>query len=283
MTIDQKRRLVENASKELSIQAQCDALGLARSSFYYQVASETEENLLLMRLIDEEYMRCPFYGYRRMTALLNRKGHNINEKRILRLMRLMGLEALYPKPNLSMSQELKKRYPYLLKGVKIEKRDQVWSADITYIPLRSGFLYLVAIIDWYSRYCLSWELSNTMDEAFCLGALKMALKNGKPTIFNTDQGAQFTGNMFTGILEREEIQISWDGKGRALDNVFIERVWRSLKYENVYPNRYESALEATLGISKYFDFYNNERPHQSLKYNTPFEVYFGKVDEKWKI
>lgn len=221
-------------------------------------------------------MRSPFFGYRRMAAVLNRLGHRVNEKRILRLMRLMGLQAVYPKPNLSMSKEVKKRYPYLLSGIKIEKRDQVWSSDITFIPLKKGFLYLVAVLDWYSRYCLSWELSNTLEEGFCLDALERALKYSRPTIFNTDQGSQFTGNSFTNVLEYAGIQISWDGKGRALDNVFIERVWRSLKYEDIYPKQYENALEASQGISKYFEFYNKHRPHQSLGYATPFEVYCGR-------
>lgn len=273
MTSEQKKQLIEPYNADLSIEAQCEALGLARSTLYYQAASETKQNLILMRKIDELYMARPYYGYRRMTAALKREGYPINEKRIRRLMHQMGIEAIYPKPKLSSSAEREVVYPYLLRGVKITWVNQVWSTDITYIPLRKGFLYLVAIMDWFSRFILSWEISNSLDEIFCLEALEKALCIGKPDIFNSDQGSQFTGKRFTGLLAAAGIRISWDGRGRALDNVFIERLWRSLKYEEVYPKRYENASEAIVGISSYMDYYNKTRPHQSLGYMTPLEAY----------
>jgi len=273
LTSEQKRALVEPMNEILSIGDQCEALGLQRSTFYYEPAMESQENLLLMRVIDEIYLKHPFFGYRRMSVWLQNMGYNVNRKRILRLMKLMGIEAIYPKKSLSASKEGAKKYPYLLKDVVIEESNQVWSTDITYIPLKNGFLYLVAIIDWYSRYILSWELSNTLDEQFCLETLEKALKIATPKIFNSDQGVQFTGNKFTGILERFGIKISWDGRGRWLDNIFIERFWRSLKQEVIYINRYESGKEAAFGIANYFEFYNNKRPHQSLEDATPLQIY----------
>jgi len=223
--------------------------------------------------MDIEYTRHPFYGSRRLTVFLKKSGYQINRKRIQRLMRIMGLEAIYPKPKLSQKNKEHRIYPYLLRGVLIDRPNQVWSTDITYIPIANGFMYLVAVIDWYSRYVISWELSNTLDSAFCLTALNKSLKLGKPEIFNTDQGTQFTCNAFTGILEKANINISMDGRGRALDNIFIERLWRSVKYEDIYLKNYFSGIDLRQGMESYFSFYNNERPHQSLKYKTPTEIY----------
>lgn len=258
-----------------SIRRRCKLLGLNRSSYYYEPQPEDEYNRLLMDLIDEEYTRHPFYGSPKLWAYLRRLGHEINIKRVKRLMKIMGISAIYPQANLSKPAAGHKIFPYLLSGVEIVQPNQVWSADITYIRMARGFLYLVAIIDWYSRYVLAWKLSNTMEVGFCLEALKQALLFGNPDIFNSDQGSQFTSDDFTGILLAREIQISMDGKGRALDNIFVERLWRSVKYENVYLNNYEAVPEAFTGLGDYFGFYNNERPHQSLDYQTPSEVYFS--------
>lgn len=269
-----KRGLIEPGHAQLSIARQCELLGLARSSFYYEAAGESDENLLLMRLLDEQYTRAPFYGVRRMTAWLRGKGHQVNEKRVKRLLRLMGLEALYPKPRLSLNTAEHRVYPYLLRGLRVERPNQVWSTDITYIRLARGFVYLAAVIDWYSRYVLSWEVSVTMEGSFCLEALEAALSKGRPEIFNTDQGPQFTSDAFTGRLLSEGIRVSMDGRGRALDNVFVERLWRSVKYEEVYLKDYESVPAALAGLDAYFAFYNGERLHQSLGYRTPSEVHF---------
>ncbi len=226
-----------------------------------------------MRLLDEQYTRTPFYGVERMTARLRAQGHAINPKRVRRLLRLMGLEALYPKPRLSIPRKGEGRYPYLLRGRSSTCVNDVWSADITYVRLRHGFLYLVAILDWYSRCVLAWKLSNTLDTGVCLHALESALQYGQPVIFNTDQGAQFTSQVFTGRLEQAGIQVSWDGRGRALDNVFVERLWRSVKWEEVYLKDYQTVAEAHSGLTGYFRFYNHERPHQALAYQTPAQVY----------
>jgi putative transposase len=260
----------------LSVRTQCDLLGLHRSGLYYEPAGETELNLALMRLIDEQYTRTPFYGSRRLAWWLGTQGHDVNRKRVQRLMRLMGLEALYPKPNLSRRNPAHEVYPYLLRDLVVDHANQVWCADITYIPMNHGFLYLVAIMDWYSRYVLSWVLSNTLDASFCLESLGDALTFGTPEIFNTDQGCQFTSKDFTKALKKLVIRISMDGRGRALDNVFIERLWRSLKYEEVYLHDYATMAEARRGIGNYLTFYNTERPHQALEYQTPFEVHFGR-------
>jgi putative transposase len=217
----------------------------------------------------------PYYGIRRMTAELQARGYAVNHKRTARLLRWMGLCALYPKPFLSKSVAGNKIYPYLLKDLQIERPNQVWSTDITYIRLRHGFVYLVAVMDWYSRYVLSWELSTTMETAFCISALEWALRQGRPEIFNSDQGSQFTSREFTGKLEEHEIRISMDGRGRAYDNIFIERLWRTVKYEDVYLKNYESVPEALAGLSEYFTLYNNRRRHQALGYRTPREVYFN--------
>jgi len=254
---------------------QCGLLGLARSSYYYQpAATETAENLRLMRLIDEQYLRYPFYGSRRMAAWLRQdRGEAVNRKRVQRLMGLMALEAIYPKPRLSAGGRPHKAYPYLLRGVAIERPDQVWSTDITYIPLRHGFMYLAAVIDWFSRFVIAWRLSNTLDGEFCLDMLEEALGRGKPEVFNTDQGAQFTAAAWTGRLEAAGVAVSMDGKGRCLDNVLVERLWRSLKYEDVYPNGYEDVPALRAGLARYLAFFNDHRRHQALAYRTPAEVY----------
>jgi putative transposase len=228
-----------------------------------------------MRKIDEQYTSCPFYGSRRMTAWLIDQGEEVNRKRVQRLMRVMGLEAIYPKPRLSLAGRRHKVYPYLLRGVAIERADQVWSADITYVPLTSGFMYLAATIDWFSRYVVAWRLSNTLDGAFCLEMLEEALNSGTPEVFNTDQGVQFTAAAFTGRLESAGVAVSMDGRGRALDNVFVERLWRSVKYEDIYLRGYEAVPELDHGLGRYFAFYNDERLHQSLGYRTPAAVYRG--------
>jgi putative transposase len=257
----------------LSVRRQCELLGLSRSSLYYEPAGETVENLRLMELLDKEYTRHPFYGSRRLTAWLIRQGETVNRKRVQRLLRLMGLEAIYPKPKLSAAGRGHRVYPYLLRNVPIERADQVWSADITYVPLARGFMYLAATIDWYSRYVLAWRLSNTLDGSFCLEMLEEALSRGRPEVFNTDQGVQFTAQAWTGRLEAAGVAVSMDGKGRCLDNVFVERLWRSVKYEDIYPHSYEAVPELQRGLEYYFPFYNEERPHQSLDYRTPEEVY----------
>lgn len=270
-----KRALVTAEDLDISLARQCALLGLARSSWYYTPQGESTENVELMRRMDEQYTRTPFYGIRRMTVWLQQQGYAVNHKRVGRLLRLMGLEALYPKPRLSMPGAQEKRYPYLLRGRAITAANDVWSTDITYIRMPHGFLYLVAVLDWYSRYVLAWELSNTLDTGFCLAALEGALQRGQPTIFNTDQGVQFTSAAYTGRLEQAGIQISWDGRGRALDNVFVERLWRSVKWEEVYLNEYQTVAEAVSGLDRYFRFYNQERPHQALGYQTPAQVYGG--------
>jgi putative transposase len=264
----------------LSVRRQCELLGLNRSSLYHQPAGETSEDLRLMRSIDEQYTARPFYGSRRMTVWLTEQGEVVNRKRVQRLMRLMGLEAIYPKPRLTLAGKGHRIYPYLLRGVKVERRDQVWSADITYIPMVSGFMYLAAVIDWYSRYVVGWRLSNTLDGGFCLEMLEDALRSGRPEVFNTDQGVQFTAAGFTGRLESSGVAVSMDGRGRALDNVFVERLWRSVKYEDIYIQGYEAVPELHRGLARYFGFYNEERPHQSLDYRTPAAVYRGKTAEK---
>jgi putative transposase len=265
--------LIESNHYQLSIRRQCELLGLNRSSFYHEPATETIENLRLMRRIDEQYLKTPFYGSRRMAAWLTREGEDVNRKRVQRLMGLMGLEAIHPGPRTTVHNPDHKVYPYLLRGVKIERRDWAWSSDITYISMHQGFMYLTAVIDWYSRYVLSWSLSNSLDGRFCLETLEEALRGGKPEIFNTDQGVQSTARSFTGRLESAGVLVSMDGRGRALDNVFVERLWRSLKYEDLYMKYYQSVAELEAALTSWFRFYNHERPHQSLKYRTPAEVY----------
>jgi len=260
----------------LSISEQCRILGISRSGYYYEAKGETDENLLFMRRIDELYLDNPSWGSRQMRNRLRLEGHKVNRKRIQRLMRVMGIEALYPKRNLSRPHPEHKVYPYLLRGMDIDKPNKVWCADITYIRLKHGFVYLVAILDWYSRKVLSWELSNTMDDWFCVSALESAIRHyGKPEIFNTDQGSQFTGKDFTNVLKLYEIKISMDGKGRALDNVIIERFWRSLKYEEVYLKEYENMAECREGIDHYTRKYNSFRPHSSVGRMTPDMAYYA--------
>ena len=265
--------MIDEGSAELSIRRQCELLGLCRSSFYYKPTEVSADDLRLMGMIDRQYTARPFYGSRRMVVWLGQQGEEVNRKRVRRLMRVMGLEAIYPKPRLSTPGQGHRIYPYLLRGVKVERRDQVWSTDITYIPMASGFMYLAAVIDWYSRYVIAWRLSNTLDGAFCLEMLEEALGSGKPEVFNTDQGVQFTASAFTGRLEAGGVAVSMDGRGRALDNVFVERLWRSVKYEDVYIWRYETVPELRRGLGRYFGFYNEERPHQSLGDRTPGAVY----------
>jgi len=267
------RPLIEAGHADLSIRRQCELLGLSRSSLYYQGVPESAENLRLMRLLDQEYTAHPFLGSRRLRRWLNEQGEEVNRKRVQRLMRLMGLEAIYPKPKLSAARAGHRIYPYLLRNVRIERPDQVWSTDITYVPLASGFMYLAAIIDWFSRYVLAWRLSNTLDGSFCLEMLEEALRRGRPEVFNTDQGVQFTAQAWTGRLESAEVAVSMDGKGRCLDNVFVERLWRSVKYEDIYLWRYETVPQLQQGLGRYFPYYNEERLHQSLEYRTPAAVY----------
>ena len=267
--------MIEPTQATFSIRRQCDLLGLHRGTYYYQPAVETVLNLELMRVIDQEYVRTPFYGYRKMTARLQQLGHGVNRKRVQRLMGKMGLQAIYPRPRTSIGDQQHKKYPYLLRDVTIDRPNQVWSADITYVPMRYGFMYLVAIIDWFSRLVLTWQLSNTLDGMFCLEALRLALQQGQPEIFNTDQGVQFTAHQFTGELEHHHIQISMDGRGRVFDNIFIERLWRSVKYEHIYLYDYETAPALAAGLGAYFQLYNYERPHQSLNYQTPADVHFS--------
>jgi len=266
--------LVE-ANPALSIRAQCELLGLNRSSYYCQPQGESPENLQYLRIIDEQYLRTSYFGYRKMTDWMVGQGYPVNYKRIQRLMRLMGLQGTVPGPHTSKPHPEHKIYPYLLRGMKLEFPNLVWSTDLTYIPMAVGFMYLTAVIDWYSRYVLSWELSNTMDYLPCRDALEAALLHGEPVIFNTDQGSQFTSKEFTQVLLDRQILISMDGRGRALDNVFIERLWRSVKYENIYLNDYQSVPELHQGLSDYFTYYNQERPHQALGGATPAEVHNG--------
>jgi putative transposase len=250
-------------------------LGLNRSTLYYQPAGESAFNLYLMRLIDEQYTRTPFYGWPRMTAYLRRRELVVNHKRVRRLMQRMGLEAIDPKPKTTQADQEAKVYPYLLRGLAITHPNQVWSADITYIRMAHGFMYLVAILDWFSRYVLAWQLSNTLDGRFCLDALQQALQQSQPDIFNTDQGVQFTAHEFTHTLEAMGIRVSMDGRGRAWDNIFVERLWRSVKYEDIYLKDYVTVPDLEAGLGSYFRFYNHERPHQSLDYCTPAELHFA--------
>jgi putative transposase len=257
----------------LSVRRQCELVGLNRSTRYYEPAPESPENLALMRLIDQEYTAHPFFGSRKITQWLIGRGHEVNRKRVRRLMRVMGLEAIHPKPKLSLAGRGHKVYPYLLRDVAVERVNQVWSADITYVPLPGGFMYLAATIDWFSRYVVAWRLSNTLDGSFCQEMLEEALGRGKPEVFNTDQGVQFTAGAWTGRLESAGVSVSMDGRGRCLDNVFVERLWRSVKYEDVYLKGYETVRQLRAGLSAYFGFYNGQRRHQSLDYRTPAEVY----------
>jgi putative transposase len=266
--------MIDLSHSHLSIRRQCELIGLNRSTFYGAPATASPFNLQLMRRLDAQYTQTPLYGWPRMTAHLRRLGGPINHKRVQRLMQQRGLQAIYPKPRTRMAAPDHKIYPSLLSAVEISRPNQVWSADITYVPMAKGFMYLVAILDWCSRYVLAWELSNTLDTGFCLEALERALGYGCPKIFNTDQGVQFTSLAFTTRLERAGIAISMDGRGRALDNIFVERLWRSVKYEDIYLKDYTTVLALAEGLGSYFQFYNHERPHQSLAYRAPAEVHW---------
>lgn len=274
-SIEAKRGAIEPGHADISIRRQCELLDLNRSSYYSTPAGESEFNLHLMRLIDEQYVKMPFYGWPRMTAHLRRQGYRVNHKRVQRLMQIMDLAAIYPKKRLTKPSKEHKKYPYLLRDVKIIRPNQVWSTDITYVPMQHGFMYLVAIIDWFSRYVLAWQLSNSLDSRFCLEALKQALISAQPDIFNSDQGVQFRALEFTGELEAAGVRISMDGRGRVFDNIFIERLWRTVKYEDIYLKDYASVVELNTGLGDYFQFYNHERPHQSLDYRTPVEIHFA--------
>jgi putative transposase len=270
-----RRSWLQADGTTLSIVQRCALMGLARSTHYYEPVSERDENLMLMRVIDELFLKRPFYGVPRMTDWLRTLGHTVNHKRVARLMRLMNLQAVVPGPHTSRPHPTHAGYPSLLWDLVVDRPNDVWCADITYVPMRRGFVYLVAVLDGYSRYVLAWALSNTLAARFCLEAVDQALASGQPQIFNTDQGAQFTGAAFTGRLAEAKIQISMDGRGRALDNVFVERLWRSVKYEEVYLQDYANGAEAWQGLQHYVAFYNTARRHQSLGRRTPAEVHFG--------
>lgn len=272
---EQKRNLIEWDCCKLSLNTQCDLLSISKGALYYEPVKTGQFSIAVMSFMDRQHIQTPFYGSRKMVVELRKNGYIVNRKRVQRLMVTMGIRAIYPNRSLSQRNKAHKIYPYLLKDIKIDTPNFVWSTDITYIQLREGFLYLVAIIDWYSRYVLSWRLSNTLDVSFCLDALEEALKKGTPVIFNTDQGSQFTSKDFTQILLDKGIKISMDGKGRVFDNIFIERLWRSVKYENVYLKGYETCKETIDGLGSYFLFYNNQRPHQSLGYKVPHEIHYN--------
>ncbi len=270
--------MIDRDKPELSVRRQCELLRVSRSGLYYEPEPTSPEQLALMRRIDELHLKYPFYGSRKLADVLRREGQEVNRKRIQRLMRLMGLEAMAPKPKTSEPHPEHVVYPYLLRGLTICRVNQVWATDITYIPMKAGFVYLVAIMDWHSRRVLSWRMSNTLDSSFCVEALEEALARfGRPEIFNTDQGAQFTAEAFTQPLRNRGIAISMDGKGRCLDNVFVERLWRSVKYEEVYLHAYDDVAQARAGIGRYLGFYNDERPHQALGYQTPAAFYAGEA------
>ena len=265
--------MIEARHAPLSVAKQCELLGLSRSSFYYRRQAASPLGLQIMHAIDRIYTQYPFYGVRRIQQALRHEGYAVNHKRVHRLMQRMGLQAIYPRPSRSAGDASDRVYPYLLRDRVIDRPDQVWASDITYLPLLDGFVYLVAIMDWFSRYVLSWRIANTLDAAFCLAALEEALTRGRPEIFNTDQGRQFTCADFTQRVEGAGVRMSMDGRGRCMDNVFIERLWRSLKYEDIYLNAYETVAQITEGVDRYFDFYNQIRFHQALDYATPAQIY----------
>jgi len=268
--------MIEKEHPNLSIARQCELMEIHRSGLYYSPIPESEENLLLMRLIDQQYYKTPFYGVRKVTAWLQSLGYNVNRKRVKRLMGIVGWRTIFREMRTTIAAEGHKVYPYLLKGLPIERINQVWAMDITYIPMKKGFMFLSAIIDLHSRYVVHWSISNTMTAEWCAQVLEDAIRlHGTPTIFNTDQGSQFTSEVFTAMLLANGIQISMDGKGRAIDNIFIERLWRSVKYEDIYMNCYEDGLALYKGMEAYFQFYNRERPHQSLDYDTPAMRYLN--------
>ena len=278
MSVKEKRALIDFSHNEISVRRQCDLLDLHRSNLYYKPAMVSPESLGTMNRIDEIFTESPFYGSRRIREALRREGWIIGRERVQSLMRKMGLRAIYPKPRLSKKDADHCKYPYLLRNVTIVRPAQVWSTDITYIRLQRGFLYLVAILDWFSRYVLSWRLSNSLDASFCIEALEEALEKGCPDIFNSDQGSQFTSDDFTGILRGKGVAISMDGRGRAFDNIFTERLWRTVKYEEVYIKGYQIPADAQAGLGEYFPFYNDRRYHQALAYKTPHEVHYGSAE-----
>lgn len=274
ISLEQRKGMIDPRDTCLSISTQCQLLTVTRSSFYYIPSGESQENLAIMRYLDEQYFSTPFYGVLRLTALLELAGFKVNKKRVRRLMKLMNWQTIYRETHTTVSDKTHYKYPYLLRGLKISRCNQVWAMDITYIPMKTGFMYLTAIIDLHSRYVVQWSVSNTMSAEWCTEVLNEAIKNhGIPEIFNTDQGSQFTSEVFINTLIDNGIKISMDGKGRALDNVYIERLWRSVKYENIYLNVYENGLSLWQGLDNYFKFYNNERLHQSLDYQTPQQQY----------
>jgi putative transposase len=274
-SLELRRSWIQPKHHQLSVRRQCARLGLAAASYYYQEAPESAQNLFYQRLLDEEYTRHPFYGVRKMTVWLRLAGHAVGPKRVRRLLRAMGLMAVYPKPRLSLNPLAHQRFPYLLKGLAIVRPNQVWSTDITYIRLRGGFVYLAAVIDWYSRYVLAWELSISLEADFCVAVLERALARARPEIFNTDQGVQFTSAQFQAPLLAAQVRLSMDGRGRAFDNIFVERLWRTVKYEEVYLKDYRDVPEARHGLGAYFPFYNDVRLHQALDYRTPRDLHFG--------
>ena len=274
MSLERKRGLIEPGHPGLSVVRQCELLSVSRSGFYYQPAGETATNLALMRLIDAQFLDAPWYGSRQMARHLRRESHVVGRKRLRRLMALMGLAQIYQRPRTTVPNPEHRVWPYLLRDVVVDRPNQVWAMDITYIPMRRGFLYLAAVMDWATRRVLSWRVSNTMDVEFCIEALEEALaQHGRPGVFNTDQGSQFTSPRFTGVLLAAGVQVSMDGRGRWMDNVFIERLWRSLKYECVYLHAFETGSELRAGLSKWIGYYNTRRPHSTLAGRTPDEAY----------
>jgi putative transposase len=278
--VSEARTWIELGHPELSVREQCRILGIHRSNVYYEPVPESAENLQLMRMMDEEHLKRPYRGSRQLMDFFKDEGLAVNRKRIQRLMRIMGIEGLSPKRRTTLQNKGHQVYPYLLRNLEINRPNQVWCCDITYIPMPLGFLYLVAVMDWYSRYVISWRLSNSMDVDFCVEALQEAFRQGKPEIFNTDQGAQFTSREFTGALKAQDVAISMDGKGRAIDNVMIERLWRTVKYEEVYLKEYTSGTECHKGLSEYLDYYDHRRRHQSLNHRTPWDVYRPKPSKR---
>ena len=275
MTRKERMEMIDSKGRQISVRRQCDLLDVNRSTAYYRPQPVKAEDLKLMELIDKQYLQTPTFGSRSMRDHLQRKGHAINRKRVQRLMQTMGLEAIYPKPNTSRPHPKHKIYPYLLKGMNIDRPDKVWAADITYVPMKRSYMYLVVIMDWYSRKVLSWRLSNTLDTSFCVAALEEAIiRYGCPDIFNTGQGSQFTARKFLEVLESNNVRISMDGRGRAFDNIFVERLWWTVKYHYIYLREFETGNELKQGLGNWFAFYNQERSHQSLKRKTPDEVYF---------
>lgn len=268
--------MIDRTDKKLSVSRQCRLLAVSRSGLYYTPHGESEENLALMRRIDRQYLKTPFYGSRQMCAQLRRDGHQVNRKRVRRLMAVMGLQAVAPGPHTSIPHPEHKVYPYLLRGLAIERPNQIWATDISYVPMARGFMYLVAVIDWATRKVLSWRVSNTMETSFCVEALEEALRRyGAPEIFNTDQGAQFTSDAFTDVLKAHGVRISMDGRRRCYDNIFVERLWRSVKYECIYLNAFENGRQLRDALAEYFDWYNRERPHKAHGGHSPDDAYFA--------